>query len=123
MEKTITKGTKEYVQFVTSLVVLFLGIVLVFVSLFLPPMGIISSSVITVFGMFLGFVGAVWNIDIKYEYKTKELMRDLQREEMRYRNQEEVDEEIDAAIERGRTATITHGNTTIEVKKEDEEDI
>lgn len=95
MEKTITKGTKEYVQFVISLVVLFLGIVLVFVSLFLPPLGIISPSVITVFGMFLGFVGAVWNIDIKYEYKTKELMRDVRREELRYGRQEESDEEID----------------------------
>ena len=95
MEKTITKGTKEYVQFVTSLVVLFLGIVLVFVSLFLPPLGIISPSVITVFGMFLGFVGAVWNIDIKYEYKTKELMRDVRREELRYGRQEEADEETD----------------------------
>lgn len=31
--------------------------------------------------------------------------------------------EVGAAIERGNTATITHGNTTIEVKKEDEEDI
>lgn len=95
MEKTITKGTKEYIQFVTSLVVLFLGIVLVFVSLFLPPLGIISPSVITVFGMFLGFVGAVWNIDIKYEYKTKELMRDVRREELRYGRQEEADEETD----------------------------
>ena len=95
MEKTINKGTKEYVQFIASLVVLFLGIVLVFVSLFLPPLGIISPSVITVFGMFLGFVGAVWNIDIKYEYKTKELMRDVRREESRYGRQEEADEETD----------------------------
>lgn len=31
--------------------------------------------------------------------------------------------EVGAAIERGNTATITHGNTTIEVKKENEEDI
>ena len=29
--------------------------------------------------------------------------------------------EVAAAIERGHSATITHGNTTIEVKKEDEE--
>lgn len=95
MKRTIDKGTREYIQFITSLLVLFFGIALVFISLFLPPLGVISPSVITVFGMFLGFVGAVWNIDIKYEYKTKELMRDVRREEMRYRNQEEVDEEID----------------------------
>lgn len=31
--------------------------------------------------------------------------------------------EVAAAIERGHSATITHGGTTIEVKKEDEEDI
>lgn len=91
MEKTISKGTKEYVQFIASLVVLFLGIALVFISLFLPPLGVISPSVITVFGMFLGFVGAVWNIDIKYEYKTKELMMDLRREETRNEHPEEED--------------------------------
>lgn len=95
MKRTIDKGTREYIQFITSLVVLFLGVALVFISLFLPPLGIISPSVITVFGMFLGFVGAVWNIDIKYEYKTKELMRDVRREELRYGRQEEADEEID----------------------------
>ena len=91
MKKTIDKGTKEYIQFIASLVVLFFGVALVFISLFLPPLGIISPSVITVFGMFLGFVGAVWNIDIKYEYKTKELMRDVQREEMRYRDKDEYE--------------------------------
>lgn len=30
--------------------------------------------------------------------------------------------EVAAAIERGHSATISHGNTTIEIKKEDEED-
>ena len=30
--------------------------------------------------------------------------------------------EVTAAIERGHTASISHGNTTIEIKKEDEEE-
>lgn len=30
--------------------------------------------------------------------------------------------EVAAAIERGHSASISHGNTTIEIKKEDEED-
>ena len=30
--------------------------------------------------------------------------------------------EVAAAIERGHSASITHGNTTIEIKKEDEEE-
>lgn len=29
--------------------------------------------------------------------------------------------EVTAAIERGHSASVTHGNTTIEIKKEDEE--
>lgn len=102
MKRTIDKGTREYIQFITSLVVLFLGVALVFISLFLPPLGIISPSVITVFGMFLGFVGAVWNIDIKYEYKTKELMRDVRREELRYRHPSEDEEEVEDAEDDGK---------------------
>lgn len=95
MKRTIDKGTKEYIQFIASLMVLFFGIALVFISLFLPPLGIISPSVITVFGMFLGFVGAVWNIDIKYEYKTKELMRDVRREGSVNRHLSEDEERMD----------------------------
>lgn len=94
MKRTIDKGTREYIQFIASLVVLFLGVALVFISIFLPPLGVISPSVITVFGMFLGFVGAVWNIDIKYEYKTKELMMDLRREEFESRHPSEDEEQM-----------------------------
>lgn len=69
----IDHNSKEFIQFISSLIVLVAGIVLIFISLFLPPTGAIDPSVMGVFGMFLGFVGAVWNIDIKYSYKTKEL--------------------------------------------------
>lgn len=69
----IDHNSKEFIQFISSLIVLVSGIVLIFISLFLPPTGAIDPSVMGVFGMFLGFVGAVWNIDIKYSYKTKEL--------------------------------------------------
>lgn len=69
------KTKKETIQFLASLLVLLAGIVLVFISLFLQPVGIIHYTVITVFGMFLTFVGAVWQIDVKYSFKTKELER------------------------------------------------
>lgn len=101
MGRIIDKGTKEYIQFIASLVVLLFGVALVFISLFLPPLGVISPSVITVFGMFLGFVGAVWNIDIKYEYKTKELMRDVRREELKYRHSYEGEEEVEDTEDNG----------------------
>lgn len=69
------KFNKETIQFYASLVVLLAGIALVFISLFLQPVGVIHYTVITVFGMFLTFVGAVWQIDVKYSFKTKELER------------------------------------------------
>lgn len=69
----LTKGTKEAVQFILSGFVLIAGIALIFIALFMPPVGEISPSAITVFGIFLTFVGAVWGIDLKYDYKTKEL--------------------------------------------------
>lgn len=71
----MNKLNKETIQFFASLVVLLAGIALVFISLFLQPVGIIHYTVITVFGMFLTFVGAVWQIDVKYSFKTKELER------------------------------------------------
>lgn len=67
------KTKKETIQFIASLLVLLAGVVLVFISLFLQPVGVIHYTVITVFGMFLTFVGAVWQIDVKYEFKSREL--------------------------------------------------
>lgn len=69
----IAKGTKEAAQFILAGFVLIAGVVLIFVSLFIPPEGVIDASVITAFGMFLGFVGTVWGLDLKYDYKTREL--------------------------------------------------
>lgn len=69
----LEKASKENLQFISSLFVLFAGLVLVFISLFIQPMGEIHPSVITAFGMFLSFVGAVWHLDLKYDFKTREL--------------------------------------------------
>lgn len=74
------KDKKEQVQFLSSIGVLVAGIVLVFIAIFLEPVGIIHYSVITVFGMLLTFVGAVWNLDLHYDFKTKELRRELEEE-------------------------------------------
>ena len=81
-ELTKDKTKKETIQFIASLLVLLAGIVLIFISLFLQPVGVIHYTVITVFGMFLTFVGAVWQIDVKYEFKARELeQRIIQRKE------------------------------------------
>lgn len=72
----LNKETKEWVQFLFSLFVLLAGIVLVFISLFLQPVGVIHYTVLTAFGMFLTFVGAVWNLDVKYTFKMNEIEKE-----------------------------------------------
>lgn len=53
---------KENIKFTASIILLALGVVIVFVSLFLPPAGVIDASVLTLIGENFCFVGAVWGI-------------------------------------------------------------
>ena len=84
----LEKASKENLQFISSLFVLFAGLVLVFISLFIKPTGEIHPSVITAFGMFLSFVGAVWHLDLKYDFKTRELEHHIN-SKMKKDNQEQ----------------------------------
>lgn len=77
---TFDKNLKDSLQFIASILVLISGVVIIFLSLYIEPIGIIHPSVISVFGMFLSFVGAVWNIDLKYNFKMKELEATLRDE-------------------------------------------
>lgn len=83
------KDKKEQAQFLSSIGVLLAGLVLIFIAVFLEPVGIIHYSVITVFGMLLTFVGAVWNLDLHYDFKTKELKRTIE-DEIRKKKDEKI---------------------------------
>ena len=74
------KRNRDIIQFISSLVTLVAGIVLVFLGFFAVPIGVIDYTVITAFGLFLSFVGAVWHIDLKYDFKTREIERDLKKD-------------------------------------------
>lgn len=96
------KNTKEWIQFYASLALLVAGIVLVFVALLLEPVGIIHYSVLSAFGMLLTFVGAVWQLDVKYTFKTEEMRsqmmmrgKDEWYRETREKNDEEEQETTD----------------------------
>lgn len=98
----LTKNTKEWIQFYASLAMLAAGIVLVFVALVLEPVGVIHYSVLSAFGMLLTFVGAVWQLDVKYTFKTEEMRnqmilrdKDEKYREMRQRYGMEEEEETD----------------------------
>ena len=80
MAENIKKGTRDIIQFISSLITLIAGIVLVFLGFFAVPFGVIDYSVITAFGLFLSFVGAVLHIDLKYDFKTKEIEREIKKD-------------------------------------------
>ena len=90
----IDKIKKDRIQFDASLLVLLSGIVLVFVALFLEPVGIIHYSVLSAFGMLLTFVGAVWHLDIKYTFKTEEMRSQILSEKQVNNDTENKDEEV-----------------------------
>lgn len=60
-------------KFGASLFTLLAGIALIFMGVWLPPIGVIDASIEIVVGEILGFVGAVWGIDTSYSAKTREL--------------------------------------------------
>ena len=76
----LKKGTRDIIQFISSLITLIAGIVLVFLGFFAVPIGVIDYTVITAFGLFLSFVGAVCHIDLKYDFKTKEIEREIKKD-------------------------------------------
>lgn len=57
-----SEDIKENIKFGMSVLLLVLGVIIVFVSLYLPPKGVIDSSVLTLIGENFCFVGAVWGI-------------------------------------------------------------
>lgn len=57
-----SENIKENIKFAASIVLLVLGVIIVFVSLYLPPKGVIDNSVLTLIGENFCFVGAVWGI-------------------------------------------------------------
>ena len=76
----LKKVNRDIIQFISSLITLIAGIVLVFLGFFAVPIGVIDYTVITAFGLFLSFVGAVWHIDLKYDFKTKEIEREIKKD-------------------------------------------
>lgn len=69
--------TMETIKFISALVMLVAGIVLAFISLYLPPEGVIDSSVLMFVGEIFVFVGSVWHI---YNYTNIQLKK-LERRE------------------------------------------
>lgn len=68
----MTNEKKTSIQFIVGLGITLIGIGLLFVGLFLPPIGAIDWSVLTAFGEIATFSGCLIGID--YSYKVKQLI-------------------------------------------------
>ena len=67
-------------QYVCSTLVLLAGVVLIFLSFYAPPKGVIDPSVLTAFGEALTFVGSVWGIATTSNRKIYEIERKYESE-------------------------------------------
>ena len=66
--------TKLTMQFLLGVIVVFAGIVMLFMGIFIPPTGIIDASILVAFGEISTFSGALIGID--YSYKFKQYQKD-----------------------------------------------
>lgn len=70
MSKTVTTVKHRLTaQSVLAFVLVVFGMVVVMLALYMPPMGEIHPSVITVFGMLLVAAGAFLGIDLNFQLK------------------------------------------------------
>lgn len=58
----MNQDTKDWIKFISSIVLLVAGVVLIFISIYLPPIGQIHTSVLTVIGEIFTFVGSIFGI-------------------------------------------------------------
>lgn len=60
-----SKSSKSHLQAreLTAIVLLFCGIIMAFIALFLPPPGEIHSSVLYIFAQILIYAGSIFGID------------------------------------------------------------
>lgn len=67
--KTLSTDEKLTVQLFLGVVIALTGVVLLFISFFVDPTGVIHSSVLTAVGEVFTFSGALIGIDYSYRYK------------------------------------------------------
>lgn len=77
--KPLSAREKMTIQLWLGVILAITGIILLWVGLFLPPMGVIDASVLTALGEVFTFSGSLIGID--YSYKFKEFKLRMQDDE------------------------------------------
>lgn len=74
--KTLNLHQKMTIQLWLGVCLAAAGVLLLFVSFFVPPLGIIDASVLAAIGEVFTFSGALIGIDYSYKYKTIKYLKD-----------------------------------------------
>lgn len=69
MRRFISEKQRLSIQLVFAVFMATMGMVLLFISFFFPPMGVIDASVLAAIGEIFSFSGAVMGIDYSYRFK------------------------------------------------------
>lgn len=67
--KKMSKEDKMTAEFILGVIAVLAGLTLLFFGIFMPPMGVIDSSVLVAFGETATFAGALIGVDYNYRYK------------------------------------------------------
>ena len=68
--KPLSAKEKMTIQLMLGVFLAFTGVVLLFLSFFMPPTGVIDASVLAAMGEVFTFSGALIGIDYSYKYKS-----------------------------------------------------
>lgn len=67
--------SKKDIQLLIAVITIIAGLALLFMGLWIPPIGIIDNSVLIAFGEVATFSGSLLGIDYTYKYKTEKMKR------------------------------------------------
>lgn len=71
--KNERKINAKVIHLVCAVILLFVGVVLLAIGIWAPPVGAIDNSVLIAFGEILTFAGSIFGIDYNYRYKMTKL--------------------------------------------------
>lgn len=67
--------SKKDIQLLIAVITIIAGLALLFMGLWIPPIGIIDNSVLIAFGEVATFAGSLLGVDYTYKYKLEKIKR------------------------------------------------
>lgn len=74
--KKMTNKQKMNIQLWLGVALAISGVILIFLSFIVPPLGVIHASVLAAIGEIFTFSGALIGIDYSYKYKHEKIRRE-----------------------------------------------